>query len=130
MRTILIVDDDDSFREMLRSVLETRGFNVLVAANAGEALEIAACHDLDAIVSDYHMPKSTGLQFCRAVHEQNARLSRRVPVWLMTGTESLTAKEAIAAGAEAIFRKPFHVLKITKTIERRLQRQAGDAIAR
>jgi CheY-like chemotaxis protein len=125
--TILIVEDDDSFREMLRTVLEARGLNVLVAANTGEGLELAATHGMDAIVSDFQMPKTNGLEFCRAVRRQNEQLGRRVPVWLMTGTDTLTEKEAKAAGAVGILRKPFRVIDITKIIERYLQREMSSS---
>jgi two-component system chemotaxis response regulator CheY len=111
---------------MMRAVLEARGINVLHGANTGEGLEIAATHHVDAIISDFTIPKMNGLQFCPAVREQNARLDRQVPVWLITGTAALTEKEAIAAGAVGVFRKPFHVIEITKTIERHLTRELSE----
>src|SRR4051794_33000619 len=85
MRTILVVDDDESFREMLRTCMEMRGVAVLMAAHPGEALELAACHHVDAVVSDYQMPGMDGLAFCRQWRAQNARLDRVVPFWLITG---------------------------------------------
>lgn len=121
MRTILIIDDDEAFREMLRAVLETRGIEVLVAENTAEGLILAACREIDAVLTDYQMPGQNGLEFCRALRRQFAPLGAHVPVWVMTGCISLTAKEALAAGAEGIFRKPFRVVEITQAIERHLQ---------
>src|SRR6185369_10974336 len=65
MSTILIVDDDEDFREMLVSVLTLRGFNVIAAATTADGLALAATHELDAALSDYQMPKADGLTFCR-----------------------------------------------------------------
>jgi CheY-like chemotaxis protein len=130
MSTILVVDDDEPFREMLRTVLEIRGFHVLVASHTAEGLEIAARHSPDAIISDFQMPKADGLTFCRALQQQNAELNRQVPVWLMTGTVVLTEKEALAAGAVGIFRKPFHAVEIAKTVERHCTARRPAAKAR
>ena len=117
MKTVLVVEDDEAFREMLRAALESRGFAVLIAENTGEGLETAACKTLDAVLTDYHMPKTNGLQFCRALVRQNAALGQRIPVWLMTGSIDLKVGEARDAGAQGIFRKPFHVHEISDVIE-------------
>ena len=121
MKTILIIDDDNSFRELVRTVLEAHGFRVLSAANTNEGLGFLARHDLDAIVTDYDLPESNGLVFCRVVSRENARLKRRVPIWMMTGVLSLTEEEAREAGAEGIFRKPFRVEEMAKAIGQRLR---------
>lgn len=120
MKTVLIVEDDDSFREMLRTLLETCGFRAIVAENSNDALRIAAGYPLDAVLSDYQMPHANGLEFCRALRAESDALNRSLPVWLMTGAVSLTDKMAADAGAEGVFRKPFRVLEIAKTIQRRI----------
>jgi CheY-like chemotaxis protein len=125
MSTILIVDDDEPFRGMICTVLEIHGFNVVPAADSTAGLELAASRVFDAVLSDFQMPKADGLSFCRALQQQNSRLARRVPVWLMTGTATLTEKEALDAGAEGVFRKPFHAVEIAKTLERRCRIRRG-----
>lgn len=107
VKVILIVEDDDSFREMLRTVLETRGFTVLTAANTGEGLEIAACRTVDAVVTDYQMPKKNGLEFCRALRKQTSALGGQLPVWLMTGNFSLTPERSVGRRCPGHFPQAF-----------------------
>jgi CheY-like chemotaxis protein len=117
VRTILVVEDEETFRELLRSVLEPRGFRVILAENAAQGLELASTQAIDAVVTDYHMPKMNGLQLCRA-------LAGRVPVWVMTGSVNLTQQEVVAAGAVGIFRKPFRVQELCRVVERHFQETA------
>ncbi|MDO8545489.1 MAG: response regulator [Opitutaceae bacterium] len=67
VKTILIVEDDDSFRETLRTVLGTRGFNVLIAQRAGEGLQLAACHDVDTVITNFQITRRNSLEICRAL---------------------------------------------------------------
>lgn len=120
MKMILVVDDDHVIREILRAILETHGFEVLTAESAGDALEIAATRAVDAVITDYQMPRMDGLEFCRTLRDQNASLDRALPVWLMTGCHLLSTRDAIAAGAQAVFRKPFSAIEVCERIERHL----------
>ncbi|EGB15361.1 response regulator receiver protein [Pseudodesulfovibrio mercurii] len=62
MKTILVVDDAPMIRELLKSVLEAEGFNVIEAADGEEAIRI--CHDtpIDLSIIDIFLPKKGGLQ--------------------------------------------------------------------
>jgi DNA-binding NtrC family response regulator len=62
MKTILVVDDAPMIRELLKSVLEAEGFNVIEAADGEEAIHI--CHDtpIDLSIIDIFLPKKGGLQ--------------------------------------------------------------------
>ena len=112
---------------MLRTILEARGFQVLLADNTADGLVIAATRELDAVITDYHVPRTNGIEFCRALRRQDQAFDRRLPLWIMTGDPALTTKEAIAAGAEGLFRKPFQATEICKRIERRLLRVMSGA---
>lgn len=118
--TILIVDDDKPFREMLRTVFETHGFDVLLAESTLSGLGLARRHTIDAVLVDYQMSKTNGLGFCRTFCRQYAAMGRHVPVWIMTGSVSLTTEVAVKAGATAVFSKPFSALQVCRQIERRL----------
>ncbi|NVN91840.1 MAG: response regulator [Desulfuromonadales bacterium] len=64
VKTILLVDDDDSVREVIRHMLELCGFTILVAADAAQAIDIAQDHGdkIDLLISDVVMPGLNGLQ--------------------------------------------------------------------
>ena len=79
MHTILVVDDDDDIRRLLRRFLEQAGHEVIEAASADAALEIlAADPQPDAVVSDVLMPGKTGLAFYDDLVRLAPDLSRRV----------------------------------------------------
>lgn len=91
-----------------------------IAESAGEGLSLAACHEIDAAVTDYQMPCRNGIEFCRALRQQNEAVDRRVPIFLMTGSLELKTGEALAAGATKDFRKPFQAIEVCNEIERHI----------
>lgn len=113
---------------MLVAVLSARGFEVLVAANAADALVLSACHALDAILSDLELPGMSGFDLCASAQRQSKALNRSaVPVWIMTGStlEGVT-KQALSVGARGVFRKPFSVIQVTKRFEKALESISRD----
>ena len=62
-RELLVVDDEQNMRHMLRSLLQTSGFKVTAASNGQEALEMVSKIRYDYILCDIKMPKMDGLQF-------------------------------------------------------------------
>lgn len=66
--TLLLADDDDRFRGLVRTVLEDDGYVVVAeAADAGTALELAAAHRPDVVVLDLVLPGAQGLSAARAL---------------------------------------------------------------
>lgn len=66
MTHILIVDDSEPDRELLRTLLELNGYSVTIAGNGAEALDAARQRRPDAVVSDVLMPKMDGFTLCHA----------------------------------------------------------------
>src|SRR5512135_3615929 len=66
MTHILVVDDSEPDRELLKLLLELNGYRVTVAGNGVEALAVARSSRPDAIVSDVAMPKMDGFLLCHA----------------------------------------------------------------
>jgi len=62
MKTILVVDDAPMIRELLRSVLEAEGFEVIEAADGEEAIRMCQDKDIDLSIIDIFLPKKGGLQ--------------------------------------------------------------------
>ncbi|HSL21605.1 MAG TPA: response regulator [Vicinamibacterales bacterium] len=80
---VLVVEDDDSNREMFSQFLESAGFSVLGARNGAEGLQIARAQLPAVIVTDLSMPAIDGWQFARALRD-DAR-TRRIAIVAVSG---------------------------------------------
>jgi two-component system chemotaxis response regulator CheY len=104
---VLIVDDQNSVRQMTRMTLEELGFkHIHEAENGVAAMETASLQPLDLIISDYNMPEMDGLGLLRAV--RGHPVARKVPFILLTGRgdRELVVKAA-QAGVNNYLVKPF-----------------------
>src|SRR5215212_8417939 len=98
-RTILIVEDNDLFRGMLRSLLEMRGYAVVTASSGDEGLAAAAGQPVDAVLTDLDMPGMNGFEFCQQLRAQQQAVGKDMPVWIMSGVfRPALAKRAAEAG--------------------------------
>ena len=128
MKTVLVVDDNPCFREMLRVVLESCGLRVILAGDGSAALALAATQPLDAVLSDFEMPHKSGMELCRELAAHREGMARALPVWLMTGCPLLRAEDVVAAGARGLYRKPFRATEIALEIAGHLN--VGEPVAR
>jgi len=62
MKTILVVDDDEAIRTLLREELEEEGYKVVIATNARDALKMVETEPLDLVILDIRMPGMDGLE--------------------------------------------------------------------
>jgi two-component system, response regulator, stage 0 sporulation protein F len=62
MKTILVVDDDDSIRKLIELELQDEGYQVLAASNAMDALKLVQTENLDLVILDIRMPGMDGLE--------------------------------------------------------------------
>jgi len=101
--TLLIVDDDAVFRDVLARAMAKRGYAVVTAADTASGLDVAAATDPAYAIVDLKMPGASGLAFVEALH-------RRVPsarIVVLTGYASIaTAVEAVKLGATDYLAKP------------------------
>ena len=118
-RRILLVDDDEPFRALVRATVEPLDLDVDEAANTAEASARIAARPPDVIVLDVRMPGLDGISFCRQLKSEEA--TRAIPVVLLTGTDLAGAKRAARqAGTDAFLRKPFSPLELLTIVERLL----------
>jgi CheY-like chemotaxis protein len=103
--TVLLVDDDDLDRFLVRLVLDAAGYRVLEAPSAEAALEMMGDVDrLDAMIVDYVMTGMDGAEFCRTVRAEPAL--RHVPIVMRTGLEVRNIDELVReAGADRLLAK-------------------------
>lgn len=114
---VLVVDDQNSVRQMTRMTLEQIGIRrIHEAENGRDAMETASLQPLDLIISDYNMPEMDGLALLRAVRCHPA--ARKVPFILLTGRgdRELVVKAA-QAGANNYLIKPFSPEILRQKIE-------------
>ena len=104
--TVLLVEDDDSVRDLAREILEMNGYTVLEASNGVEALELVECRpgEFDLLVTDLVMPLLGGRELAEKV------LSRlpHIPVLYFSGyTDSAVLHQGELAAGTFFLQKPF-----------------------
>ena len=116
-KTILIVDDSESIREVVSFTLENEGYNVLVAVDGQDALKHLKGNPINLIITDLHMPIMDGIELIKEVRSMDAYKS--IPILFLT-TESQAAKklEAKEAGATGWIIKPFVPAKLIAAINK------------
>src|SRR6188768_3086516 len=121
MSNILIVDDEQSYRQLLSLVFEGDGHTIRTAANGLEALTMLQAEPADIIISDVKMPDMDGIDMLRSVRETQPDLG----VILMTAFASVeTAREAFKLGADDFIQKPFDVEELKLIVKKTLEKQA------
>lgn len=121
MANILIVDDEQSYRQLLSLVFEEQGNSIRTAMNGRQALELLQAEPSDVIISDVKMPDMDGIEMLRAVRETLPD----VGVILMTAFASVeTAREAFKLGADDFIQKPFDVEELKLIVRKTLEKQA------
>ena len=121
MANVLIVDDEQSYRQLLSLVFEGDGHVIRTAMNGREALEMLQAEPADVIISDVKMPDMDGIAMLRAVRETLPDLG----VILMTAFASVeTAREAFKLGADDFIQKPFDVEELRLIVKKTLEKQA------
>ncbi|MEN9662282.1 MAG: hypothetical protein RL324_1231 [Verrucomicrobiota bacterium] len=124
-RTILVVDDNAPFRGMLKSMLKMRGYEPVVASTAAEGLQLAANPAIEAVLVDFDMPGTNGLEFCRQLGAQNRAAGRDVPTWIITGVlDPEVGKRAADVGALLVLRKPINVDAMCGMLEREFAKRS------
>ncbi|HEX8248026.1 MAG TPA: response regulator, partial [Pyrinomonadaceae bacterium] len=121
MSNLLIVDDEQSYRQLLSLVFEGEGHSVRTANNGFEALEKLQTEPAEVIISDVKMPDMDGIEMLRAVRE----VLPDVGVVMMTAFASVeTAREAFKLGADDFIQKPFDVEELKIIVKKAFEKQA------
>ena len=115
MSSVAIVDDDRDIREMIRVILETRGYRVIEARDGQDALERLVDDPPDLILLDLMMPRMDGVEFCQR-QQQDPRL-RQVPVVILSGKGVKTPME----GPRERLRKPIDLTQLLDVVRRNVQ---------
>ncbi|MGZ5971214.1 MAG: sigma-54-dependent transcriptional regulator, partial [Polyangiales bacterium] len=115
---VLVVDDEASARSGLEKLLRQEGYAVDVAPGGAEALEIAADHPVDVVVTDLKMPGMDGVELMKRLRAAENQL----PVIVVTAFGDVTsAVTAMRAGANDYLTKPVDFDALLLSIERALE---------
>ncbi|WP_324729724.1 response regulator transcription factor [Lysinibacillus fusiformis] len=121
---ILLVEDDESIREMVANFLLLEGFEVTTANNGEEALQYCLNQTFDLVILDIMIPKLNGLEVLKVIREQAA-----LPIIIMSAKDSDVDKAlGLGLGADDYIAKPFSMLEFSarvKAVIRRATKYAG-----
>lgn len=128
--TILVVDDAPDTLEVFRRNLSWKGYHVLTAPGVEEALCLLDAKPVDLVITDFKMPKVSGMELVRHVREN----FNDTEVMMITGFASIeSAVKAVKSGAEEYLSKPFTENELFEAVERALEklrrRRAGGSPA-
>ena len=120
---VLVVEDDEGIREMLKYNLVTAGFSVHEAADGATGLRTARTARPDLILLDLMLPGMSGFDFCRAL-----RKSSRVPIIMITAKDAEVDKiVGLELGADDYITKPFSVREVLARVNAVMRRAAPDS---
>jgi len=115
---ILVVEDDNSIREMLTFALEAEGFTVDNGKNGIEALNKNNEFKPDLVLLDLMLPDINGFEVCKKIQKE-----RDIPVIMVTAKDDIVDKVlGLEIGADDYITKPFHIKEVIARVNKSLQR--------
>lgn len=119
MEKILLVDDDDSLRGMMKMRLSDT-YETIDTGDPVQALELALQHKPRAILLDLMMPDCSGFELCQSFH--NLSYTSRIPIFVVSGESSAKYREYMnTLGAAGYFEKPIDFVKLKSRLASELQ---------
>lgn len=115
---ILLVEDDESIREMVEKYLRMEGFNITSASNGEEAVQKYLKTSFDLMILDIMMPKLDGLEVLKIIREKSA-----LPILIMSAKDSDIDKAVgLGLGADDYIAKPFSMLELSARVKAAIRR--------
>lgn len=114
---ILIVEDSDSIRYMIETLVSARGHEVEAVSTGAKGIQAALARRPDAVLLDLHMAGSfDGFDVCKKLRESDE--TKTVPIIVISAlTDPESKKRALEAGATAYYTKPFSPTALLKELE-------------
>lgn len=119
-RTIMVVEDYDDTRMLLKTGLEGLGYSVLEASNGQEAVDIAGREHLDLILMDLDLPIIDGIVATQRIRQQTEK--QHIPIVAVTAYPmSYTRVKAFAEGCDEYMAKPIDMSELARLVARYLK---------
>lgn len=112
MANVLIVDDDESDRLLMRSMLSGQGHELYFASNGEEAMKIYLRHPIDVVVTDIQMPRGDGIELISALKGIDPDAS----IVAVSGQKPHRLNVARVSGARSVLTKPFEPTDLTSAV--------------
>ena len=106
---VLVVDDERQIRDLLKEFLNNEAYEVILASNGKEAIELAEREHPDAILLDVKMPEIDGIKVCQRLKEETS--TQFIPIIVITGYVDNKIL-AIEAGADDFVHKPINLTEL------------------
>lgn len=120
MTRILVVDDEESYRDSLRYQLEREGFDVRTAADGSEALAVFQADGADVVLLDLMLPGLSGTEVCRRLRQVSS-----VPIIMVTAKDDEVDKiVGLELGADDYVTKPYSFRELVARVRAVLRRQS------
>jgi two-component system response regulator MprA len=126
MARVLVVDDEPAVRRALERALRLDSYEVALAADGEEALDVLASSPADAVILDIAMPKLDGLEVCRRMRQAGDR----TPVLMLTARDAIDDRvKGLDVGADDYLVKPFALRELQARIRALLRRTSDGSDA-
>lgn len=123
--TVLVVDDEEKIRDVLKAYLERAGYHVVAAADGLEAINLFKLVPPDLVILDLMLPDLPGEEICRTI-----RSTSNVPVIMLTArVEEESILRGLYIGADDYITKPFSPRQVVARVQAVLRRSGGGASA-
>lgn len=122
---ILIVEDEVGISNFLKQGLEEEGYEICLAFNGFDGLELATNNQFDLILLDWMLPKLPGIDVCKGIREKN----KTIPILFLTAKDTVQETiEGLKAGANDYIKKPFSFEELLERIKIHFRISDGDEI--
>jgi CheY-like chemotaxis protein len=118
-RTVLVAEDDPDIRLMIGTMMESRGYRVVQAADGQQTLEVARAERPDIILMDLQLPRLNGFSVARFIRQEEHL--RKVPIIVVSAHDPARHRNlALAAGCNAFVTKPIDFDRLEELMARLL----------
>ena len=125
MPKILVIDNDELFRQYLAALLRRAGYRTQAPASSGEMRSVLAAGDYDAVVTELYMPDIDGIEVVRVVKSQYPSVAVVAVTGGSLGPADPSRKAMLAFGAAAVLTKPIDPDSLLAVLHRALDAMAA-----
>jgi len=120
-KKILIIDDEEDYLNLIKTILEPQGYKVIFSTDGKEGLEKLKAEKPNLIILDINMPEVNGFQLCQQI--RNNPESKHIPIIMLTVRRKEDDKvKGLELGADDYITKPFHPKELISRLKTVLRR--------